>query len=127
MLKRYCGMGGRPGSSLYAIPVIKNLIACSSVHPGRPAILGVLSAQTGIGTIGLNVSVAPFNNFPGMGSPFSLVGVCQSPHLLTPSTRYFPRASFTDRFEDEDEEGNATVITKIAKTVKPAAQTPSFM
>jgi hypothetical protein len=41
-----------------------------------------------------------------------------------------PRASLTDRFEDEEEEeeeGNATVITKIAKTVKPATQTPSFM
>src|SRR5260370_39356875 len=114
-------MGGRPGSSLYAMPVIRNLTACSSVHPGNPAMFGVLSAQTGIGAIGLNVSVAPFSTFPGRGSPFSLMGVWQSPHIATASTRYFPRAIFADCVGLAEDDSTALSIT-----TKNSAATPTY-
>jgi len=62
-VSRYCGIGGRAGRSLYARPVIRNLIASLSSHPGRPAIFGVLSAQAGIGTAGLNGNGDPWSHF----------------------------------------------------------------
>src|SRR5712692_1102533 len=108
------------------MPVIRNLTACSSVQPGRPAMFGALSAQTGIGVIGLNERTAPRSVLPGIASPFSLRGVWQSPHMPTPSTRYLPRATFAERAGDAEED-NAAVITRIDKMATAAAQAASFM
>src|SRR5438270_12207888 len=54
-----------------------------------------LSAQ-GIGTVALNGSSVPFSHCSLIGSPFSLCGVWQSPHIPMFSTRYLPRSSFAD-------------------------------
>src|SRR6266849_7034843 len=107
------------------MPVIRNLTACSSVHPGRPAMFDDLSAQTGIGAIGLNARTAPCSVLPGTGSPFSLRGVWQSPHMPTPSARYLPRTTFADCAGDAKED-NPAVNARIKKTARPAAQAASF-
>src|SRR5215467_9709342 len=85
-------MGGRAGSPLYAIPVIRNLMAASFSQPGSPAMLADLSAHTGTRTAGLKGSTAPFSHCSLIGSPFSLSGVWQSAHIPMFCTRYFPRA-----------------------------------
>src|SRR5215467_14750209 len=78
------------------MPVIKNFTASASSQPGRPAILGDFSAQFGIGATGLKAIGAPFKAFPGIGCPFSSIGVWQSLHKPTPSTIYLPRAIFAE-------------------------------
>src|SRR5947209_16783593 len=75
---------------------MKNLMASASSQPRKPAMFGALSAQTGIGAIGLNIREAPLSDCELMGSPLSLCGVWQSPHCATCSTRYFPRATAGD-------------------------------
>src|SRR5208337_2130150 len=55
-----------------------------------PAILGEASAQLGTGTVEANVSLVPCNHFPGRYSPFSFIGVWQSPHCPITFTRYSP-------------------------------------
>src|ERR1700746_566241 len=87
-------MGGRAGRPLYAVPVMKNLIAVSFSHPGRPAIFTDLSAHTGMDTVGLKSRVVPCSHCSFTNSPFSLRGVWQSPHIPMFSTRYLPRATF---------------------------------
>src|SRR5205823_13840858 len=89
------GIGGRAGSPLYAIPVMKNFTAASCSHPGSPAMLADLSAQ-GIGTVALKGRSVPFSHCSLTGSPFSLCGVWQSRHMPMFSTRYLPRSSFAD-------------------------------
>src|ERR1700752_4434844 len=73
---------------------MKNLIAVSFSHPGRPAIFTDLSAHTGIGTVGLKSRVVPCSHCSFTNSPFSLRGVWQSEHIPMLSTRYLPRATF---------------------------------
>src|SRR4051812_44461592 len=75
------------------MPVIKNFTAASCSHPGSPTILTDLSAQ-GIGTVDLKGSSVPFSHYSLIGSPFSLCGVWQSPHIPMFSTRYFPCSIF---------------------------------
>src|SRR5208337_94944 len=88
----YCGIGGRAGCPLGARPVVKNWMAFSWSQPCSPAILGEASAQLGTGTVEANVSLVPCNHFPGTYSPFSFIGVWQSPHCPITFTRYSPWA-----------------------------------
>lgn len=55
---------------------------------------GDLACQFGIGATGVKPSVLPFIHCDRMNSPFSILGVWQSWHFATCSTRYFPRAAF---------------------------------
>src|ERR1039458_2517200 len=88
----YIGMGGRAGCPLGASPVMKNWTAFSRSQPGSPAMLGEVSAHTGIGTIDANSSFLPCSHLPGTNSPFSFIGVWQSPHWPMAFTKYSPCA-----------------------------------
>jgi hypothetical protein len=48
----------RRGWPLASLPVVRKVMACSSVKPGKPA-SGVYSAQLGLGCIGLKMVLAP--------------------------------------------------------------------
>src|ERR1035438_10419395 len=85
-------MGGRAGCPLGASPVMKNWTAFSWFQPGSPAMLGEVSAQTGMGTIDANSSFLPCSHLPGTNSPFSFIGVWQSPHWPMAFTKYSPCA-----------------------------------
>src|SRR5580692_2202967 len=82
------------------MPVIRNFMAAPLSQPRSPAMAGALSAQTGIGVIGLKSSVAPFSHWSFTGSPFSSRGVWQSPHKPISSTRYLPRATLAAAVRD---------------------------
>jgi hypothetical protein len=73
-----------------------------------------------MGTVGLNGSVVPFNNLPGIGSPLSSVGVWQSPQRATLSTKYRPRANLGDPFGAADAD-IAEVARRIANMANPDA------
>src|SRR5678816_3612685 len=74
---------------------MKNFTAASCSQPGSPAMLTDLSAQ-GIGTAALKGSSVPFSHCSLIGSPFSLCGVWQSPHMPMFSTRYLPCSLFAE-------------------------------
>ena len=61
-LKRYCGMGGLPGRSLYAMPVIRNFTAASSYAVSEDSSaknldrftishMGILGRNNGVGKL----------------------------------------------------------------------------
>src|SRR6516162_557803 len=89
---RYCGIGGRGGCPLGASPVISSPTAFLSSQPGRPAMFTDRSAQLGMGTSGPKNNLVPCSPWSITGSPFSFIGVWQSPQLARPFTRYSPRA-----------------------------------
>src|SRR5271156_1066513 len=85
-------MGGRAGCPLGASPVMKNCTAFSVSHPGRPAMLGEVSAQMGIGMSGANSSFLPCSHLAMTNVPIGVNGVWQSAHWPMAFTRYSPRA-----------------------------------
>src|SRR5689334_8547228 len=66
-------------------------MASASDQPFNSAMLAEGSTQPGAGTVGLNITGAPWRCVSAMGWPCSLKGVWQSLHIPSFSTRYSPR------------------------------------
>ena len=119
--KRYSGMGGLAPDPSGATPELRNLIACSSVQFGSPAMPGESEVQPGIGTVGLKISSAPCSHFSSINFPCSSRGVWQSRHPPMSMARYLPRAiSLAWSSGGADDTGIETMDTSTRRRASPA-------
>src|ERR1700690_1038421 len=86
-------MGKRRGLPVVQMPVVSNLTISASLAGGFPPILGAISGQFDAPSTGAHRTDAPCNHRLRSRPPLLFRGVWHSPHIATPSTRYFPRAT----------------------------------
>src|SRR5579864_2843201 len=86
-------MGGRRGVPVFQMPAVRRVMSSASLPGGEPAIRGACSGQSCTGTDGCSQSGAPSSQRLRSRFPELSRGVWHMPHMATPSTRYFPRAT----------------------------------
>src|ERR1035437_885593 len=90
---RNWGIGSRRRLPVVQVPAVSSLIMSASLAGGVPPIRGALRGQFESGFAGSQGTGAPCSHRVRSRFPLLSRGVWHCPHIATPSTTYFPRAT----------------------------------